>query len=127
MFLSLHLRLIILSQKHPDYNLFETIMHFQSSIPTGLRGHPELPTTGKKFTKCEVPTELKISNGRRSSLLNLFLSTSAILLLRFLGETIRLPPVLTEGKSLSTSLKGKRIQADETSPFTYDGTLVLFG
>lgn len=81
-------------------------MHFQSSVPASLRGspelysYPELHTMGEKFAKFDAPKKLEIQNPRRLSFLNLFLSILSLFIIRFMGETIRLPTVWSDGKSL---------------------------
>lgn len=106
--LSIQLKLITLSQYGADLILFQTIMHFQSSVPTGLRGYSKIQTIGKKSNIYDAANKLQFQNDRRLSLLNLFLSTSAILLLRVLGQATRLPPVLFDGKSFFLSqIKGQ--------------------
>lgn len=56
----------------------------------------------------DAANKLQFQNDRRLSLLDLFLSTSAILLLRVLGQATRLPPVLFEGNYFFLSqIKGQ--------------------
>lgn len=60
---------------------------------------------GQKFAKYGAPTKLVTQNHRRLSLPNFFLTALLLLSILFLGETIRLPTVWSEGKSLFTCPK----------------------
>jgi hypothetical protein len=83
-------------------------MHFQTFLPANLRGHTNLYSMGQEFSKREASTKLKPQAPLPFSLLNLFLSFSAVLISRFLGETMGLTPVWSAGRRrFSTTEKSK--------------------
>lgn len=77
-------------------------MHFQTFSPASLRAHTDLQALGQELGKQEAPTDLKTPTPPSFSFLNLFLSASAILTARFLGEKMGLTPVWSAGKLRSS-------------------------